>query len=208
MKGKRVLSQLIASYTEGIMETIQGLPLAELEKVILRLEEARWKGQRVFTCGNGGSAITAVHFAADLQKGAMAEGKPVIDSECLCDNMARFSAWANDTSYEDVFVGAMQSKVTEGSILIAISGSGNSPNILNAVKAAKALGATTIGFTGFDGGKLKNLVDICIVVPSCSMEQVEDIHLLLCHLIASCLRNMPIGEIEKVVISENQRRGI
>jgi D-sedoheptulose 7-phosphate isomerase len=206
MRGKRVLSQLIASYTEGIMETIQGLPLAELEKVILRLEEARWKGQRVFTCGNGGSAITAVHFAADLQKGAMAEGKPVIDSECLCDNMARFSAWANDTSYEDVFVGAMQSKVTEGSILIAISGSGNSPNILNAVKAAKALGATTIGFTGLDGGKLKNLVDICIVVPSYSMEQVEDIHLLLCHLITNCLRNMPIGEIEKVVISENQRR--
>jgi D-sedoheptulose 7-phosphate isomerase len=195
MRGNLALSQLITSYTEGIMEAIRGLPLAELEKVMLRLEEARWKGQRVFTCGNGGSAITAIHFAADLQKGAMAKGKPVIDSECLCDNMARFSAWANDTSYEDVFVGAMQSKVREGSVLIAISGSGNSPNILNAVKAATALGATTVGFTGFDGGRLKDLVDICIVVPSHSMEQIEDIHLLLCHLITYCLRNMPIGEV-------------
>lgn len=192
MKGNPALSQLITSYTGGVMEAIQGLPLAELERVILRLEEARWKGQRVFTCGNGGSAVTAVHFAADLQKGAMAEGKPVIDSECLCDNIARFSAWANDTSYEDVFVGAMKSKVKEGSVLIAISGSGNSPNILNAVKAARALGATTIGFTGFDGGRLKDMVDICIVVPSCSMEQIEDIHLLLCHLITNCLRNMPV----------------
>lgn len=195
MKGAPALSQLITSYTGGIMKTIQGLPLAELERVILRLDEARWKWQRVFTCGNGGSAITAVHFAADLQKGAMAEGKPIIDSECLCDNMARFSAWANDTSYEDVFVGAMKSKVKGDSVLIAISGSGNSPNVLNAVKAASALGATTIGFTGFDGGRLKNLVDICITVPSRSMEQIEDVHLLLCHLITNCLRNMPIGEV-------------
>jgi D-sedoheptulose 7-phosphate isomerase len=195
MKGNPVLSQLITSYTGGIMKTIQGLPLAELERVILRIEEARCKGQRLFTCGNGGSAVTAVHFAADLQKGAMSEGKPVIDTECLCDNIARFSAWANDTSYEDVFVGAMKSKVKEGSVLIAISGSGNSPNILNAVKAARALGATTIGFAGFDGGRLKNLADICIVVPSRSMEQIEDIHLLLCHLITNCLRNMPIVEV-------------
>ncbi|MDH4299774.1 MAG: SIS domain-containing protein [Dehalococcoidia bacterium] len=188
------LSQLIASYTGGIKQAIQGLPLAELERVILRLEEARWKGQRVFTCGNGGSAVTAVHFAADLQKGAMAEGKPVIDSECLCDNVARFSAWANDTSYEDVFVGAMKCKVKEGSVLIAISGSGNSPNVLNAVEAARAQGATTIGLTGFDGGKLKDTVDICVLVPSHSMEQVEDAHLLLCHLFTYCLRNMPAVE--------------
>lgn len=188
------LSQLIASYTGGIKQAIQGLPLSELERVILRLEEARWKGQRVFTCGNGGSAVTAVHFAADLQKGAVAEGKPVIDSECLCDNMARFSAWANDTSYEDVFVGAMRCKVKEGSVLIAISGSGNSPNVLNAVEAARAQGATTIGLTGFDGGKLKDTVDICVVVPSHSMEQVEDAHLLLCHLFTYCLRNMPAVE--------------
>ena len=168
--------------------------MAELEKVILRLEEARLKGQRVFTCGNGGSAVTAVHFAADLQKGAMSNGRPVIDSECLCDNMARFSAWANDTSYADVFVRAMRSKVTEGSVFIAISGSGNSSNVLNAVETARSLGATTIGFTGFDGGRLKELVDICIIVPSRSMEQIEDVHLMLCHLFTFCLRNMPVVE--------------
>ena len=188
------LSLLANSYIAGVMDAIRELPVAELEKVILRLEEARYKGQRVFTCGNGGSATTAVHFSADLQKGARAEGKPTIDSECLCDNLARFSAWSNDTSYAEVFVGAMKPKVTRGSVLIAISGSGNSPNVLNAVKAARDLGATTIGLTGFDGGKLKGLVDICIVVPSYSMEQVEDVHLILCHLFTYCLRNMPAME--------------
>lgn len=191
------LSQLVTSYIDGVMEAIQRLPIAELEKVILRLEEARWKGQRIFTCGNGGSAVTAVHFAADLQKGAMADGKPVIDSECLCDNIARFSAWANDTSYADVFVEAMRGRVKEGSVLIAISGSGNSPNVLNAVEAAKALGATTIGLTGFDGGRLKDLVDICIVVPSRSMEQIEDVHLVLCHLFTHCLRNIPARKFSR-----------
>lgn len=189
MNNNSELAHLISSYTGGVMEAIRKLPVLQLEKVILRLEEARLKGQRVFTCGNGGSAVTAVHLAADLQKGAMSDGKPPIDSECLCDNMARFSAWANDTSYAEVFIGTIKAKVREGSVLIAISGSGNSPNVLNAVKTARSLGATTIGLTGFDGGRLKDLVDICIVVPSHSMEQIEDVHLLLCHLFTCCLRN-------------------
>jgi D-sedoheptulose 7-phosphate isomerase len=195
VNGNYQLEHILTSYIRGSIGAIQRLSVAELEKVVIRLEEARWKGQRVFTCGNGGSATTAMHFAADLQKGAWASGKLVIDSECLCDNIARFSAWANDTTYEEAFVGAMKSKVKDDSVLIAISGSGNSPNILNAVIAARDVGATTIGLTGFDGGRLRNLCDICVIVSSDSMEQIEDAHMLICHLITNCLR---VAEVEQI----------
>lgn len=189
------LSQHMTAYTTCVTAALQNLPMVELEKVVLRLNEARTKRQRVFTCGNGGSAATSIHFAADLEKGAMTNGHPIIDSECLCDNMARFSAWANDTSFAEVFVGAIKSKIRQGCVLIAISGSGNSPNVLRAVQTARSLGATTIGLTGFDGGRLKDLVDICVTVPSCSMEQIEDVHLILCHLFTSCLRNLAAADL-------------
>lgn len=196
MNGNYQFDHILTSYIRGSIVAIEKLPVEDLGKMILRLEEARWKGHRVFTCGNGGSATTAIHFAADLQKGAWASGKPVIDSECLCDNIARFSAWANDTTFEEAFVGAMKSKVKDDSVLITISGSGNSPNVLNAVRAAREVGATTIGLTGFDGGRLKGLCDICVIVSSDSMEQIEDTHMLICHLITNCLR---VAEMEQIV---------
>lgn len=192
MENNNEVSQIMVSYLEGVRGAIQMLPFADIEKVLLRLEEAREEGQRVFICGNGGSAVTASHFAADLQKGVMRDGRPAIDTECLCDNIARFTAWANDTSYDNVFIGTMKAKITPGSVLIAISGSGNSSNVLNAVKVARDLGATTIGFAGFNGGKLKDLVDMCIVVRNFSMEQIEDVHLVLCHLLTYSLRNMRV----------------
>lgn len=159
--------------------------------MIYRLDEARWKGQTIFICGNGGSAATSIHFASDLTKGAMAPNKPPIKAYSLCENIAIFSAWANDLSFEEVFTSQLKSRMRPGDVLIAISCSGNSRNVLNAVDLSQTLGATTIGFTGFNGGKLKEKVDICIIVPSNSMEQIEDVHLLLCHLITTCLRQMP-----------------
>ncbi len=190
------MSEAINSYLSQVRETLGKLSVEALEKVIYRLEEARWKGQKVFTCGNGGSAATAIHFAADLHKGATSPGKPPIDSESLCGNVAELTAWANDVSYADVFTEAMEGKVKKGNVLIAISGSGKSRNVLNAVNKAKTMGATTIGFTGSDGRKLNEMVDICIIVPSRSMEQIEDIHLILCHLITNCLRNIPAEEVK------------
>jgi len=189
------LPELITSYLAEVKDVLERVPVGELEKVILRLEEARWKGQRVFTCGNGGSAATAIHFASDLQKGALAPGKPPLSAQSLCENISLLTAWANDVSYEESFAQVLDPRVKKGDILIAISGSGNSPNVLNAVDLAKAQGATTIGFTGFDGGKLKDMVDICVIVPSRSMEQTEDVHLLLCHLITNCLRKIPVEVI-------------
>jgi len=190
------LSWFMDSYVSQGKATLD-LPREQVEKVIYRLEEARWKGQKVFLCGNGGSASTANHFAADLHKGAMALGKPSIYAESLCANESELTAWANDTSYENVFIGVMDGKINKGDILIAISGSGKSQNVLNAVNMAKTVGATTIGLTGFDGGKLKDMVDICIIVPINDMERVESVHVDIHHLITHCLRNMPAEEVVK-----------
>jgi D-sedoheptulose 7-phosphate isomerase len=157
------LSELITSYLAGVKEVLGRVPVGELEKVILGLEQARWKGRRVFTCRNGGSAATAIHFASDLQKGAMAPGKRPFNAESLCENISLLTTWANDVCYEEAFSRILGPRVKKGDVLIAISGSGNSPNVLNAPDLAKAQGATTIGFTGFEGGKLKHMVDIWII---------------------------------------------
>ena len=180
--------ETITSYFAEVADLLGKLPVDRLEQVIYRLEDARWKRQAVFICGNGGSAATSIHFACDLAKGAMAENKPAIRARSLCENTSLVTAWANDASYDDIFTQCMEPWIKSGDVLIAISGSGNSQNVINAVGMARAVGATTIGFTGFGGGKLKDMVDICIIVPSDSMEQIEDVHLLLCHLITNCLR--------------------
>jgi D-sedoheptulose 7-phosphate isomerase len=181
----------INSYLAQVADVLEELPVEALQQVVYRLEEARWKRQQVFICGNGGSATTAIHFASDLAKGALAVNKPPIKAESLCDNISLLTAWANDVSYDQVFAERMAPWIKAGDVLVAMSGSGNSQNVLNAVGLAREAGATTIAFTGSNGGKLKDMVDVCIIVPSDSMEQVEDIHLLLCHLITTCLRKMP-----------------
>lgn len=191
------LYEAMSAYFSQVAGILQNLPMEILEWVIYRLEEARWKRQQVFTCGNGGSAATASHLACDLAKGALIPNKPAIKALCLSDNVPLLTAWANDVSYDEVFSQQVKPWIESGDVLIAISGSGNSQNVLNAVDKARAVGATTIGFTGFDGGKLKNMVDICLIVPSRSMQQIEDVHLLLCHLMATCLRKMPADVISR-----------
>jgi D-sedoheptulose 7-phosphate isomerase len=181
---------LVNSYFNQVGVVLGKIPRDKLEQVIYRIEAARWMGQVVFICGNGGSAATAIHFASDLSKGALAANKPPIKSRALCENISLLTAWSNDVSYDDVFTKCMYGWIKPMDVLIAISGSGNSKNILNAVDVARDTGVTTIGFVGFDGGKLKNKLDICITVPCYSMEQVEDMHLILCHLITACLREI------------------
>jgi len=179
---------IIRKYISEIGDTLDKLPIDSIAQVVDLLEEARLKGKRIFIFGNGGSAATASHFAADLSKGAICKGKPRLKAFALTDNVPLLTAWANDTTYDNIFAEQLENLVEPGDIVIGISGSGNSPNVLNGVKVAKAEGATTIGFIGFDGGKVKELVDIAVIVPSHNMEQVEDIHLLLEHVITTCLR--------------------
>lgn len=180
----------IETYLSQVSAALDKLPLEAVTHTIEVIDQARMRGTRVYTFGNGGSAATASHFASDLSKGTICQGKPRIRAHALVDNMPIFSAWANDTNYDKVFGEQLENLVEPGDIVIGISGSGNSANILRGLEVAKRKGAFTVGLTGFKGGKLKDIVDVSIIVPSNSMEQIEDVHLLLCHLITCCLREV------------------
>jgi D-sedoheptulose 7-phosphate isomerase len=180
--------EAISAYLSDMQTTLSHLPIDTIEQVVHLLREARIQKKRVFLFGNGGSAATASHLACDLGKGTNAAGKPRLRVVALTDNVPLISAWANDFSYEDIFAQQLQDQVEPGDIVIGISGSGKSPNVLNGIKVARSAGAVTVGLTGFDGGDLKNLVDFCIIVPDDSIDQVEDVHLMLGHVITSCLR--------------------
>lgn len=180
--------KLIKNYISEVAATLDRLPVETVAQVIDVLQEARVEGKRIYVIGNGGSAATASHLASDLSKGAIALGVPRLKAFAITDNIPLLTAWANDTAYENIFAEQLENLVEPGDVVIGLSGSGNSANILNGLRTAKARGATTIGFTGFNGGKLKNLVDIAIVVPNHNMEQIEDMHLLIEHVITTCLR--------------------
>ncbi len=178
----------IRQYVDQLQASLNKLPVTEIEALVQVLDDARAQGRRVFIMGNGGSAATASHMACDLGKGASAPGKPRFQAIALTDNIPLITAWANDTAYEDIFVEQLRNLVQPGDVVIGFSGSGNSENVLRAIRLAKEIGAYTVGLTGFDGGKLHPLVDLGIHIPNVCMEQVEDIHLIVEHAIATALR--------------------
>jgi len=180
--------QNIKAYLDSAITTIEKLPCEEIASAIAVLTWARMNDKQVFVMGNGGSAATASHFACDLAKGTLAPDRPRFRVIALTDNMPLFSALANDFGFEHVFSEQLSSLVRGGDVVLAISGSGKSVNVVNAVKHARQAHATTIGLLGFDGGVLKDLVDICILVSNDSYEQVEDLHLMLGHLMCVCIR--------------------
>ncbi|MFH0769210.1 MAG: SIS domain-containing protein [Chloroflexota bacterium] len=181
---------LIREYMEQVRATLLELPVDKIERMVDILQKARVVGKRVYIFGNGGSAATASHFASDLNKGAICPGQPRFKAIALTDNVPLVSAWANDSAYEDIFVQQLENHVEPGDVVIGISGSGKSMNVINALKLANSKKATTVALTGFDGGNIKDIAQFCLIVPNNSMEQVEDIHLLLEHVITTCLRSI------------------
>jgi len=179
----------IAAYVSEVIRALGDLPVDRIGEVVMVLEEARKRGGRVYVFGNGGSASTASHLACDLSKGAICPGKPRIRAIALADNLPLLTAWANDTEYASVFAEQVDNLVEAGDVVIGISGSGNSSNVLEAMRIARSKGAVTVGFCGYDGGLLKGLVDVAVIVPSDNMEQIEDAHLLIAHAIKTCLRD-------------------
>lgn len=179
----------IKNYITGLQLTINQLPRPLIAEVIDVLHEARLKGSQVFIMGNGGSAATASHFVCDLAKNTRREGLPHFRVIGLTDNMAIFSAYANDEGYESVFSQQLVNLVKPGDVIIGISASGNSKNVLNAIEEAQKHDVTTIGFTGFDGGRLGQMVNINIHVKSDIIEHVEDIHLILEHMIVKAIKD-------------------
>jgi D-sedoheptulose 7-phosphate isomerase len=177
-----------ADYVAGLKHTLDKLPWERVERVLDVLDEVRLAGRQVFVFGNGGSASTATHMAADLSKNTAMPGTPRLRTLSLNDNMALFSALGNDLGYESVFAEQLRTLLQVGDVVIAISASGNSPNVLKAIDVAAEGGATTVGLSGYAGGKLAKVVDISIVAENDIIEQVEDIHLILEHIITSAMR--------------------
>lgn len=170
-------------YLETEIKVIESLDLSEINKVMNVLEEARLTGRRIFICGNGGSATTASHFASDFNKGVSEQLDLKYNFECLSDNVPMMMAVANDISYDEVFRMPLKNKMNQDDVLIGISGSGNSQNVVNAMDYAKSIGGITIAIVGYDGGKLKEMADYCIHVNINNMQIVEDLHMMMDHLI-------------------------
>jgi D-sedoheptulose 7-phosphate isomerase len=164
-----------------------------VEKIAAIFLRARSADRTIYFFGNGGSASTASHFVTDIAKvaGGTTPHGPGKRFRCVAlnDNVPGLTAWANDVGYADVFSGPLRALAEKGDVAVAISGSGNSPNVLEAVRVARSMGLTTIGLTGMGGGKLKEMVDVALVVPSDSMQHTEDTHLVTLHVLTAYLRD-------------------
>lgn len=186
----------IQNYLSEVIKVAEATSVADIDRAIELLFDAWQRGGQVFICGNGGSASTATHFACDLSKTTSVEGKKRFRAYCLNDNIPLMSALINDEGFDNLFYEQLKERFQEGDVLICISvhgGAGKdkaglwSQNLLKAMKYAKESGGKTIGFSGFDGGPMKESADICLVVPANSTPHVESFHLTLEHLICSCL---------------------
>jgi len=179
-------------YIETEKKVYDALSREEINTVMNVLEEARLAGKRIFICGNGGSAATSSHFAADFNKGVSLNQDVKYNFECLNDNIPTLMAVANDISYDDVFVVPLKNKMKQGDVVIGISGSGNSKNVVKAIEYANGLGGDTIAFTGYSGGKLKQIAKYNIHVNIDNMQIVEDVHMALDHMMMFILSGMEI----------------
>lgn len=174
-------------YVEHLISTLRKLPFESLQQIVGVLREVRRRDGCVFVMGNGGSAATACHLACDLSKSTVRCGVPRLRTLTVVDNVSLVTAWANDTGYENVFVRQLENLASSGDVVIAISGSGRSENVLRAARWARERGMTTIGFVGFEGGNLKDLVDIAVVVDDTNIGRIEDVHHALGHMLTEAL---------------------
>lgn len=177
----------IRHYFTTVQSLLDEMPYDAVDTVVDVLMDANRRGATVYIFGNGGSAATATHMACDLAKRPIVPGQPRFRVVALTDNNALMTALSNDISYDAVFAEQLYPLVCEGDVVVGISGSGNSRNVLNGMEVARDAGAITIGFCGYDGGKLKAMVDYPVHVPSNVMAMVEDVHLMLEHAICEKL---------------------
>lgn len=178
------------NYTERVSAALKGSSFTSLETVANILMNARKSGRWIFLAGNGGSASTASHFANDLVKGLSIEDKPRFRAKALCDAAPVMTALANDYNYDLIYSEQLKNYASAGDVLMLFSGSGNSPNIIHAAKYGKKSGMAVLAFTGRDGGKVREFCDVCCIAATNSMEEIEDVHLVWAHALATVLRSM------------------
>lgn len=177
-----------SSYFDDVTRVIANMPFASIDQIASVLMEAYESSRRIYLFGNGGSAALASHFACDLGKGAANGSGKRFQALALTDNIPMMTAWANDANYEDIFAEQLTNFVQPGDIAFAISGSGRSPNVLKALRVAREADALTVGLTGFGGGHMQELCDVCLIVPSDNMQIIEDLHLSVTHAVFTAVR--------------------
>jgi len=182
------LQTTLRDYWDEVADVAAAIDLTDLERAAVMLLTCQARGRVVFVIGNGGSAATASHFACDLSKGTRRDGPPTFHVVSLTDNVPLLTAWANDSGYDRVFSEQLTALARPGDLLVAISASGNSPNVVAAVDAARSCGMSVVSLSGRSGGRLAHLVDVLVNVPSDTIEVVEDAHLIVAHSLCVAVR--------------------
>ena len=180
----------ISTYFGELEHMMRSISLAGLQRVLQLLEQAYYHSHRIFVMGNGGSAATASHLALDLAKNTIVRGAPRLKAISLTDHVPLITAWSNDTAYEHIFAEQLVSLIEPHDVAIGISASGNSLNVINALLLAKQSQAYTIGLLGAQGGRIKDLVDAYVLAPGQNIEQEEDAHMILAHVITRHMREV------------------
>lgn len=172
-----------SEYRSKLLSVLDAVELPRVEEAIEVLARAREENQHIFVCGNGGSAATANHFACDMVKGASYGREQRFRIMALSEQVPTLTAYANDVGYDAVFAEHLRNFARPKDVVMAISGSGSSPNVIRAVEYARSAGCYTIGLSGRDGGKLRPLVDLSLHVDEPHMGRIEDAHMVICHMI-------------------------
>ena len=177
----------VSSYYGHLSQMMGQLDHASVDAAIDLIKKSWDDGKKIFVCGNGGSALTASHYINDWNKMAyLSTGKP-FRGHCLSDNMGLMTAYANDVSYDDVYSEQLKNLMDEGDLVVAVSGSGNSENVVRAIKTANEKGGITLAICGYDGGKVKQLAQHSLWIPSFDMQICEDLHFIFGHMVMKSL---------------------
>jgi phosphoheptose isomerase/dTDP-glucose pyrophosphorylase len=185
--GRNGAGHLISDYLAEACALLERVECSDVERAASLLVEAHRRGASVFAVGNGGSASTASHLVSDLTKSTQEGGVPPLRAYSLSDNVPLLTAWANDACYEECFAAQLRAHARLGDVLVAVSASGNSPNILAAAREAHVIGLSVIALTGFGGGRIKDLADAAVIIDSHDYGQVEGAHLVLVHLLSTAV---------------------
>ena len=181
------LKHFASTYLSGLIDVLEHFDKGKFETIVNLMLQAYETEKRIFIMGNGGSGATASHFACDINKGCCLDVEKRFKMICLNDNIPTILAYANDLSYHHVFVEQMKNFFTPGDLVIGISGSGNSENVIRAIRYANKNGGQTIGFSGFSGGKLAEVAHVPFIAQIDDMQKVEDVHMILIHMIMQAL---------------------
>ena len=196
------MKEAIDNYFDLLKQSVDGLDRNAIISFVDLLLKARKNGNNIYIMGTGGSASTASHFTCDFNKGLSYKKDIRFKMICLNDNIATMLAYSNDLGYENVFVEQLKNFLKKDDVVIGISGSGNSENVLKAIEYANSVNAKTVGITGFDGGKLKNIVDISIHTNINNMQVAEDVHMTICHMLYSIMSPILEAENKEVLCCE------